>query len=263
MADVLRAAASVDGFLAAVKVNLVETSPVLATHQRRSLSTVVPPIVWHERFAEVPDGSMIVIANEFLDALPIRQFLRTRAGWSERRVDFWDDGLVWVDAPTLPPTSIDAPVGAIVELSPAREALVREVAGRIVRSGGAALFIDYGHMASAPGDTLQAVKDHRFHDVLADPGEADLTSHVDFERLGDAARAVGATVHGPVLQGDFLRALGIEMRAHMLSQGASRRDAAEVRAALRRLTHPDEMGTLFKAFALTGREDLRAEGFGG
>ena len=252
MADALRAAEIVEGFCPATHVHLAVTRP----------------IAWHERFEEVPGGALVVIANEFLDALPIRQLQRTETGWCERLIGCDGERLGWqlstpVASDFLPPALSNAPPGSIVEISPARDALVHAVAGRVAREGGAALFIDYGHRASAPGDTLQAVKDHRFHPVLESPGEADITAHVDFERVTSVACSAGARAHGPVSQGAFLRALGIETRALMLARTATPDEADEVRAALGRLTSPEEMGELFKVLAVTQSGAPLPAGFGG
>ena len=263
MSDALRAAASVDGFFGALDVHMVETSPVLATRQRRNLSLVECPVSWHTHFATVPAGPLIVVANEFLDALPIRQFVKSAAGWAERRIGADSDRLVWIDVPTLDGPAIPAAVGEIVETSPIREAAVAEIALRIVQDGGAALFVDYGHGASAAGDTLQAVRGHQYHDVLTDPGTADVTSHVDFGAVARAARAAGATAHGPMTQGAFLRALGIEARGRILARNKTPREAGEVLGAMKRLIEPREMGDLFKVMAITRQAMHSPEGFGG
>lgn len=267
MADALRALSQVDGMLGALDVHMVETSPSLTVRQQRNLSLVERPVSWHRRFADVPDGlpgtPLIVVANEFLDALPIRQMVKTGAGWAERKVGADGARLIWTDVPTLAAPSIAAQVGEIVEVAPLRDAAAGEIASRIARDGGAALLIDYGHGLSAPGDTLQAVKDHRYHDVLSDPGEADLTSHVDFASVARAARAAGAVAHGPVSQGDFLRALGIEARAKVLARGKTPREAGEVLGAMKRLIGPREMGELFKVLAVTAPGLPIPAGFGG
>ncbi|NQV56818.1 MAG: SAM-dependent methyltransferase [Rhodospirillales bacterium] len=267
MADAVRAGTGVPGFLEAAAVHLIEASPALAKRQKRSLSTLSVAINWHPYFEDVPGGPLLVIANEFLDALPIRQFVRTDSGWSERCVDLDAEGcLIWSEiegpAPTpLPAHAATALVGDIIEISEPRDRLAAQIAGAIRGHGGAALFVDYGHTQSAPGDTLQAVKGHRYHDVLADPGDADVTSHVDFEALGAIARAAGTAVSGPVTQGAFLTSLGIEARADQLSGGATPRQTGEVLAGLKRLIAPSEMGTLFKVLAITQTDLPLPEGF--
>jgi NADH dehydrogenase [ubiquinone] 1 alpha subcomplex assembly factor 7 len=261
MADAVRVAAAADGFADAIEIHLVETSPVLMQRQKRNLSTLTQPVHWHERFSDVPNGPLVVIANEFLDALPIRQFQRTVTGWCERRVGVCDGALAWECVATSKAPSLAAAPGEIVEVSPIRDAAVREIAARVARDGGAALLIDYGHARTAAGDTLQAIKGHKFHDVLDSPGEADVTSHVDFQAVAEAARGAGALVHGPVGQGTFLKALGIETRTQRLAVDKSRGEAAAIRAAFRRLTGPTEMGELFKVVAITARGFPTPEGF--
>lgn len=241
MSDALRAAGLAPDFLAAADVWLVETSPVLRAAQARA----VPRAGFREAFAETPDGPLLLVANEFFDALPVRQFVRQGQGWIERRVGLDGDRFIFLGA------------GEVAEAAPARDAAMAEIARRVAAFGGAALAIDYGYLESAPGDTLQAVREHRFAPPLEAPGEADLTAHVDFAALARAARAEGAAVHGPVEQGDFLRALGVEARAAALRP----RGGAAVDAALRRLTAPDAMGSLFKVIAVTHPDLAPPPGF--
>ena len=252
LADALRPAETVPAFRDAIDLHLVESSETLRAEQAALLGGARP--TWHERFETVPAGPVLVVANEFFDALPIRQFERVGDTWRERMVtvapasealSFAVNGTACPDAAALGA----APAGAIVEQAPARDALAATLAARIATDGGAALIIDYGHAQPGIGDTLQAVKSHRRHGVLEDPGTADLTAHVDFSALAAAARRTGAKAFGPVPQGAFLQALGIDARAARLRQSASAEQAAAVDAALRRLTSADEMGTLFKALA--------------
>jgi SAM-dependent MidA family methyltransferase len=210
-------------------VELVETSPVLRDAQKRT----VPGARWHESIERLPDKPLLLVANEFLDALPVRQHV----GGSERRVTVVAGGLAFDRD------------GEIVETSPAREQAVAAIATKLVANGGVALLIDYGHARSAPGDTLQAVHRHGFAPVLADPGEQDLTSHVDFEQVARAARAAGAQVTALTSQGEWLVRLGIEARAQSLSRANPER-AGDVQAALERLTGPGEMGALFKVIGV-------------
>ena len=253
MADALRAARRVPEFLAAADIHLVETSPALRSRQHEALVEHAP--AWHETFDEVPDGPCLVIANEFFDALPVEQFVRTPGGWRRRGVGIDDaaDTLCFVlsdNGPPVPPPFLDAPLGVPCEVRPDAETLVGEIAGRIALSGGAALIIDYGHAEPAPGDTLQAVREHRFDDVLAQPGQADLTAHVDFAAIAEAVRAVGASAHGPVTQGAFLDRLGLQVRMRTLTDAAPDR-AESIQAGCRRLTDPEQMGELFKVLAMT------------
>jgi NADH dehydrogenase [ubiquinone] 1 alpha subcomplex assembly factor 7 len=269
MADALRAAAAVPDFAAACRVHLVETSQPLIARQRETLAGYAP--AWHEALAAVPRGPMIVLANEFFDALPIRQFVRTPTGWHERLVglDAKSGGLRFVlcateaAGETIPASVRRAPLGSLVEVSAARERIAAELGGRLAADGGAALLIDYGHAHSAPGETLQAVRRHRSHPVLEEPGTADLTAHVDFAALATAALAAGAAVHGPIEQGQLLIALGVEARAAALQRRASVEQAAAIEAGLRRLVEPGQMGRLFKAFALSHPELPPPAGFEG
>ncbi len=256
MADALRAAKHVPDFLAAAQLHLVETSPVLRAKQ---LDAIGPRAQWHQSVDALPGLPTLIIANEFFDALPVRQFLRTGRGWYERMVgiDPDTDELLFclspeplVDISFLPGTARDAAQGAIMEVCPAAVAIAGELARRMAADGGAALIIDYGHGASAPGETLQAMRAHKFCDVLADPGFADLTAHVDFAQLAGAARAAGARIYGPVAQGVFLNRLGIQQRAEMLLRNADAGQAEQIRTAVTRLTAPDQMGDLFKVMAV-------------
>jgi NADH dehydrogenase [ubiquinone] 1 alpha subcomplex assembly factor 7 len=252
MADLLRAVRGVPGFLDAVEVHLVETSPVLRARQQETLSG--HPVVWHGAVSDVPPGPAIFVANEFLDALPVRQFMRTERGWCERLVGLADGQLVFgLAAEPDPQAAPSGAVGDVLESPGAVVEITREIARRVAADGGAALLIDYGYVGPTFADTLQAVKGHAFADPLAEPGEADLTVHVDFARLAATARECGALVHGPVPQGDFLRALGIETRASALLARASAAQAAEIDSALRRLTDDaaGAMGALFKVLAIT------------
>ena len=266
MADALRAQRVAPGFAAARRLHLVETGEALRARQAEALAAAHPQ--WHADVATLPPGPLLLIANEFLDALPIRQFERAADGWHERRVALAANGAFVfaldpepADAGFLPAALADAPPGAIFELRPAAEALARALATRLVRDGGAALFIDYGHERRACGDTFQAVRRHRRHDPLKAPGTADLTAHVDFAAFAAAARAGGARVWGPVPQGQFLTALGLDVRVAKLAARATPAQAATLASATRRLTAPQEMGTLFKAMALTPPEAPAPAGF--
>ena len=225
-ADALRVMRSA-GFAGAV--HLVETSPILREAQKEA----VPGARWHESIDDLPGRPLLLVANEFLDALPINQFVNG----TERRITVAAGGLAFDRD------------GETVELSPAREQAVRAVANHLVKHGGAALFIDYGHLRSGRGDTLQAVRGHRFAPVLADPGEQDLTSHVDFEVVERTALEAGAAVTPLTNQGEWLKRLGIDARAAALSRSNPERVDA-VQAALHRLTAADAMGELFKVIGI-------------
>jgi len=210
-------------------VHLVETSPVLRDVQKAA----VPGAQWHESIGDLPAKPLLLVANEFLDALPIRQHV---AG-VERRVGIAAGGLAFDRD------------GEIFETSPARDEAVKSIATCLAARGGAAIFIDYGHERSAPGDTLQAVRRHGFAPLLANPGEQDLTAHVDLEALAEVAREAGAAVTTLVTQGEWLNRLGIGARAAALANSNPER-AQELAAAVQRLTARDEMGELFKVVAI-------------
>lgn len=247
--DALRAAARA-GLVP--EVHFVETSPALTALQRAAH----PEAIWHHDLSDLPtDQPLLVVANEFLDALPVRQLVRTGSGWRERMVGLDAQGRFIPVAGTRPmdaavPTGLaGASEGAIVEASPAAATVVQEVAGRLAAQGGAALFIDYGYAQPQLGSTLQAVRAHRKVDVYAEPGEADLTAHVDFATLAEVAEQAGARWLGTSTQGHWLAALGIGTRAGSLARAAPH--AAEaIEAATIRLTAPTEMGSLFKVMGL-------------
>ena len=247
MADALRAVARVaPAFRAAVRVHFVETSPRLRAVQ----GAAVPQAQWHDRVEDLPPGPMILLANEFLDALPIRQFVRQGDRWMERHVA---DG-AWIEAEIeaaaeaivaeLPVEQADEPV--IYEVRDA--ALARHLGERLRARPGVVLFLDYGPAVSAPGDSLQALRDGKPADPLADPGRADLTAHVDFAAF---ARDSGLPSYGPVPQGKFLTGLGLFARINRLATAVPPRQALRLIEAGRRLAEPERMGALFKALALT------------
>ena len=273
MSDALRATRAVTGFHDAVTLHLVETSAPLRAAQAATLAQSGITPIWHDSIDTIPDGLVLLVANEFLDALPIHQFERTAYGWRERLVtpdESDDDRFRFVlsddDASVLPPERLrDAPSGTIWETSPASHTTVRSIANRIARHGGAALFIDYGYAEQSGGDSLQALQGHRRHEPLEAPGSADITAHVDFTALADTAEAEGGTAQGPVDPGAVLLGLGLEARAERLRQAALTRNradqAAAVATAYKRLIAPTEMGSLFKALALTGRNQPAPPGF--
>lgn len=259
MADALRATRSRPAFLAAARLSLIETSPVLRDLQRRTLADAHPDVIphWHHRLDETAAAPLLLIANEFFDALPIRQYVRNGGEWRERRIGLAGNRFAFVLGEATIPTAAavrpgwaTALDGTIVEVCPAAIAVVRLIAQRVRRHGGAALIIDYGDALGQPGDTLQSVHRHAFHDVLDRPGEADLTAHVDFAALADAAEAEGAQVWGPLPQGIFLSRLGIEVRTRRLAASAAPERAAELMAGYHRLVRPSAMGLLFKAFVV-------------
>ena len=264
MADAVRAAGIRPDFTAAVTVHLVEVSAPLREAQRKALAGI--EAAWHQRFDEVPDGPILVVANELFDALPIRQFHRTIEGWCERCIALAGDGsaLRFVLSPAAV-TGLaglaEAPPGSVVELSPSGRALAQELGARTARFGGAALIVDYGAAGNGTGDTLQAVRHHLRHEVLEAPGEADLSARVDFAALAEAARCAGAAAHGPVEQGRFLSALGMAERIARLTRDRSAADGAALRSGAERLTDPAQMGSLFKVLAIAHPELPAPAGF--
>ncbi|HSR73169.1 MAG TPA: SAM-dependent methyltransferase, partial [Kiloniellales bacterium] len=275
LADALRAACVVPPFLEAVRLHLVELSPTLRAAQAETLAgslrdrPAAEP-TWHDDLSDLPDGPFLLVANEFFDALPIRQFERRPEGWHERVVTLTDDGrrfafgLVPADAAAavlVPPELREAEPGTLVEASPAAIGVAAEIGRRIAETGGFALIVDYGHAAPRAGASLQALRGHERHDPLAEPGSADLTAHVDFSTLARAAGEAGARAHGPVAQAAFLRALGIEQRAARLRARATPAQAEAVESALERLVGPDAMGELFKVLALGPRDAPAPAGF--
>ena len=265
MADMLRVAKIRPAFLEAAHVSLVETSPALRAVQAKTLAGM--RVEWRSHFGDVPkDAPLFLIANEFFDALPARQFVRAERGWHERMVTAKDDALMFALAPdTVPGEMIpsllrDAPLGAVFEFSPACQAIAKEIAYRILEPDGIALILDYGHAQSGLGDTFQAVKAHAYADPLAEPGEADLTFHVDFSALVQVATAAGGRVFGPAPQGSFLTILGIETRADQLRL-ASPNKVEEVDAAIDRLVNPAQMGATFKVVAFTSASASTLPGF--
>ncbi|GJE57572.1 class I SAM-dependent methyltransferase [Methylobacterium thuringiense] len=253
MEDALRALCSAAP-RAGFDLHLVETSPVLRALQSERLPGAAPR--WHDTVETLPDGPAIIVANEFFDALPVRQFERREAGWCEHRVGLSLDGTQLVRGLSPDPDRTitrDAPPGVVLTLPSAALATMRILAARLVRRGGALLAIDYGHVRPGFGDTLQALARHRFVDPLERPGEADLTTHVDFSALAAAAAGEGARLHGPIDQRDFLEGLGLRLRAERLTARATPAQAEAIAAAHARLTDPARrgMGTLFKVLGIS------------
>ncbi|MEW9855724.1 class I SAM-dependent methyltransferase [Novosphingobium sp. M1R2S20] len=247
--DALRAAAQ---YGLVPKVHFVESSIALKTLQ----IDAVPNAQWHHDLSTVPqEGAILLVANEFLDALPIRQLVKTPEGWRERMVAAEDERFVAVagnrpmDA-AVPESMREAEAGTLIEACPGAASVLYEVAGRLVEQGGAALFIDYGHDAVRTGSTLQAVRAHRKLDVFEQPGEVDLTAHVDFATLANVALSRGCRWLGTVEQGAWLQSLGITARAEALAR-SSPEHATSIEAALQRLTAADQMGALFKVMGLS------------
>ncbi len=269
MKDIIRTISQLDaGFLNDARFALVEASPRLAKVQKETLAGSPASVEWHHGVDGLQHVPTFWFGNEIFDALPVRQFVKQGGRWRERCVARSEDGgLQFVlgagepDPRLLPADAAAVEDGSMVELAPARAALMEMVAGRIARDGGAGLFLDYGHLRPGYGDTLQAVRRHGFHGVLDDPGEADLTSHVDFAILAAAAPRHRLAAH-LTTQGEFLLAMGLRERAGLLGQSADAEMRERIVGEVRRLAAPEEMGDLFKVLAVTPA-GVVPPGFGG
>jgi SAM-dependent MidA family methyltransferase len=268
MADMLRAAKAAPEFLVGLEVVLIEASPVLQQAQRDKLKDSGVTIRWTSHFEDsLTDRPLFLLANEFFDALPVRQYIKTQTGWRERMVVNKGEALDFALAPVPTPSAVipasraGAPDGGAYEVSPAATALTETIARAIAEKGGGALLMDYGYGAELGfGETLQAVGGHEFTEVLAEPGENDLSAHVDFTALAEAARHGGAAVYGPRGQGAFLTGLGITARAEQLAK-ANPGSAQKLLQAVTRLIGADQMGNLFKALAILPPSAARPPGF--
>lgn len=260
MADMLRVIARLAPVLhQRLTVRLVETSPRLREAQRETLSDHADKLFWHDAFDELPPGFTLLAANELFDAIPIRQFVKTPTGFRERMIGLDADdqlcfkvGIAGLDHGILPPGAMP-PDGTVFEFSPARQAVMETISHRLHLYGGTGLIIDYGHIATGFGDTLQAVKAHDYDPPLAHPGEADLTSHVDFEHLARTAALAGTYVNGLMYQGDFLLGLGLDQRATALGKGKDEATRTMIAQVVERLAGAGEgrMGELFKVLAVS------------
>lgn len=257
MKDMLRTLSRLDGeFVAAAAFAMVETSPRLTEIQKKTLAGAQAALGWHENVGTLAKTPLLIVGNELFDAIPIRQFVRTEKGWRERMIGLDDNdrlsffaGAASLDPSLLPDDAADAPQGAVVELAPARTALMTTVAEHIAKHGGAGLFIDYGYLRPGVGDTLQALRKHRHDGVLASPGEADLTTHVDFAALNAAARVQGLDTR-TATQGAFLLGMGLLERAGQLGAGAGEALRKKISGEVERLAGPQAMGELFKVLAV-------------
>lgn len=271
MADAVRATRKLAGFHTAARIHFIETSPILQDRQRESLATVgITGCQWHRDISQIPDGPVICLANEFFDALPVRHFQRTLGGWRERMVDLNEDrnGLRFVlsgqntKSHFVPEILHGSPEGSMAETSPVGMRITHTLAHRVAQSGGAALIIDYGHAVTAVGETLQAVQAHQYADILANPGEQDLTAHVDFAALATVATNAGAVCSKVTEQGTFLNTIGLSVRAQQLAAGSSNFDQGrDVAARIDRLVNPAHMGALFKVMGLSSKNLSPLPGF--
>jgi SAM-dependent MidA family methyltransferase len=257
MADALRSAKIAPGFLASIEVMLVESNPELRKIQKATLKDVQTPLVWSESYdSALLDRPTLLLANEFFDAMPVRQLVHTEKSWGERMVGLDAAGeLAFVLSPVpaslaLPADRGAAPIGGVYEFSDAASALAQSIAHGIASHGGAALIVDYGYGGPGFGETLQAIADHRATSLLAAPGEADISASVDFAALAAAAKTDAVSIYGPIGQGEFLVELGILERADTLKRGRGSDRGSSVDFDLNRLIAPDEMGELFKVLAI-------------
>ena len=268
MADVLRATKSMVGFHDAVTIHMVETSPTLAHAQYMRLRDDHPRIEWLDHVDALPDTRTILIANEFFDALPIKQYVMTDDGLRERRVG-WSETTQAFEFVLAEPGLMLAksghtiPPGTVMEHSPASRSIMRQLATHIHQHGGAGIIIDYGYLGEAHHDTLQALKAHLFHPVLAEPGEADITAHVDFTSLMEIARDAGNGVAPLIHQGEFLIRMGAQLRLEMLLRHATPEQRSQLITGLERLISPQAMGELFKVMAFVSDARLELPGFVG
>lgn len=257
MQDALRATGQDPQFTAAAKICLVEKNEHLQARQAEALNRF-DNIQWYSGLNEIPDDPSIVIANEFFDCLPIDQFIFRNQAWFQRKVGLDSSGALAFETDTEPvaaDTVAHAPPGAddgdIIELCPPASAVIKTLTAKLLRFAGRALIIDYGYQGPAIGDTLQSIALHKFADVLQNPGQVDITAHVDFAALAKDAEDQGLVAHGPIEQGAFLNALGLPLRADALKAHATPAQAAAITQAAHRLVDPHQMGELFKVLSLS------------
>ncbi len=272
MMDAMRATQNVDGFHEAVQIHLLEMSPVLRSLQAERLSQY--DATWHDDLSTLPtDYPIIVIGNEFLDALPVRQLTWCETGWKEKTVNIdKNDTLCLYDVEAknevieaLTPFLIPPQVGEQVEVSLEQQRLLNDLINIVLKQGGILLFVDYGFVHNVAGDTIQAVKNHSYCDLLETPGEADITAHVNFSEISQIAMKKNMMVHGPVSQGEYLKRLGISIREGLLKENATKLQQRDIEAAVKRLigedTKNNEMGKLFKVIAFSSNSNINLAGF--
>ena len=275
MADVIRVLSVLPDFLNVIELHFVEASPQLTQIQKEKLSDFQGKITWHETVksaltaAEGDDAPTYLFANEFFDALPIRQFQKGDLGWHERMVTANEtgDGLITMLSPfpvqdvELPAALKVAELHSIIEVSPMAEYVTNLIGEHLKTYSGAALFIDYGYTESRTGETLQAIEQHKYANIYERPGYADLSSHVNFGKLLDIANYVGLTTLGPKEQGRFLSDMGIEERVKILCKNATPEQKKDILSSVNRLIAPDEMGTLFKVAGMISSDEIEVAGF--
>jgi len=266
MMDALRATRGIEEFHDSLTVHLVETSPILQNVQFNSLQNSHERLEWEQTVETLPEKPCFIIANEFFDALPIRQHVQTKEGMKERRVgiDSESGELCFVmETGGLSLAKGDSTIkeGTIIESCQAAKEVLGTISEHLRNFGGALLIVDYGYLGEAHQDTLQAMKEHGYHPALRDPGEADITAHVDFNTLADLAEDCGLHVHGPVEQGKFLVRLGAEIRTEKLLQGADEEQGMQLISGVKRLIDPAQMGELFKVMAICADPHIKPAGF--
>ena len=269
MADILRVARLRPEFTKSAMVWLLETSGRLRHEQQKRLRTSEVKPFWADEFADIPPAPSLIIANEFFDCLPICQFERVKNGWRERLVGLDPDEkkLAFVLGRTPPPPEIILPgvseskLGDVYETSSAARDFAAEICALVTEHGGHALIIDYGHMASGLGDTLQAVHNHQYSPPLASPGLADVTAHVDFDALCRTIIDNGAIAHGPVTQGRFLESLGLSLRVEMLCEDKNAHQTETICAGATRISAPNRMGEIFKVLCVSSPSSPAPAGF--
>lgn len=275
MADFLRVLKVLPDFHDVIELHFVEASPQLIDIQKDKFKHHIGKITWHEtvksalNVAEDEDAATFIIANEFFDALPIRQFQKGELGWHERMVtvDENGDGLITVLSPfpvhgiTLPESLKVAELHSVIEISPMTDYITGLIAEHIKKYSGAALFIDYGYNEYRTGETLQAIEQHKYAQIFEKPGYADLSAHVNFRKILDITALAGLKPLGPTYQGKFLNDMGIEERVKTLTKDAMPEQEKDILSALNRLIAPDEMGTLFKVAGMISKSDIEVAGF--
>lgn len=252
MQDLLRIGNAVPEFLKTARVHMIETSEKLIETQKETLGEY-EIVTWHKSIKDIPDRPTLIIANEFLDVLPVRQYIKTKNEWREHAINVDEnDELIWtlgtgiLDEESLPKNAAKEPEGAVFEISTIREAFIANTSELLKQNSGAALFIDYGHSKTDFGDTVQAMRAHGFADILKEPGLADLTSHIDFDALSATAQKAGMNVKPITPQGEFLLGKGLIERAGQLGHEQSLDIQEQLTQQAERLALPDEMGNLFK-----------------
>lgn len=275
MMDVMRATKNVENFHNAVQLHLMETSPVLKEIQKKNLTQYGPS--WHDGLSTLPqDCPVILIGNEFLDALPVRQLTFDGTDWYEKFVDLdINDTLRLCEKEAdnevksaLPAFLIPPKAGEQVEVSLHQKSFLNDAMNIVLKQGGIILFVDYGFIHNVAGDTLQAVKNHQYCDIFETPGEADITAHVNFAEISSVAMSKNMTVHGPVSQGEWLKRLGITIRADQLIQNATEKQRRDIGSALDRLVGVEknmkdgrgQMGALFKVIAFSSNSNIQLAG---